>query len=221
MTTLVLAEAVSVSDHKQPSRSKVAAERRRRPLTICFGVLITVILFTTESRWPDHGLVREALFLLGIGLATAGMLGRVWSNLFISGYKSKELVQCGPYSMCRNPLYFFSAIGMVGIGLCSGTLALPAIMIVFFAAYYPMIIEREERRLAVRHPDEFEHYCVRTNAFWPRVSDFVEPDTYVMYPRAMRKNLADAFWFVAFAAIVHIVSRLHATELLPELFSIW
>jgi len=217
--TVVLSEVVSSLD--RPRFGKVAVERRRRTLTQAFGVFLSVIVLTTESRWPDHGAIRESLFLSGMFLATLGMLGRVWSNLFISGYKSKDLVRCGPYSMCRNPLYLFSAIGMVGIGLCTGTLAIPVLMVAFFAVYYPMIIEREERRLAIRHPDAFEQYCCTTPAFWPRLDDYREPETYCMFPRTMRKNLADAFWFVALAAIVHVVSHLHSADMLPEFFSMW
>jgi len=200
---------------------RVAAERRRRPLTVFFGVLVGLMLAVTGSRWSAHSLVSELLFLTGVCLAAVGTLGRTWSNLFISGYKTKVLIQTGPYSMCRNPLYFFSAIGMVGIGLCSGTLSIPLMMIVFFAAYYPLIIRCEEQRLAETHGDDYEWYRCTTPAFWPQFASYQEPDTYTMLPDVMRKNIVDAFWFVALAAITHVLAHLHAIQVLPEFFQVW
>ncbi|WP_437191597.1 methyltransferase family protein [Planctomicrobium sp. SH527] len=166
-------------------------------------------------------MVREILFFMGVCLASIGMLGRTWCNLFISGYKTKVLIQTGPYSMCRNPLYFFSAIGMLGIGLCSGTLAIPFMMLVFFAAYYPLIIRCEEDRLAATHPGDFEKYRRTISAFWPRLSTYQEPEAYTMFPHIMRKNIADAFWFMALAALVHVIADLHESNILPAYFKIW
>lgn len=198
-----------------------AIERRRRPLTIIFGICIGCLLLGTGSRWPAHGIVQEALFMVGLCFAAIGTLGRTWSNLFIAGYKSKVLIQSGPYSMCRNPLYFFSAVGMVGIGLCSGTLAVPLMMVVFFALYYPMIIRCEEHRLANNHRDDFKEYCRTTPAFWPRTRSYHEPETYVMFPRVMRSHFADAFWFIALAAAAHLLSVQHESGVLPTFFELW
>ncbi len=110
---------------------------------------------------------------------------------------------------------------MVGIGLTTETLVVPGLLIVFFAAYYPMIIGREEKRLAARHIEGFAEYCRITPPFWPRLELYSEPETYVMYPRAMRKNIADAFWFVAIAAIVHVEAHLQAAQMLPQLLQLW
>jgi hypothetical protein len=174
-----------------------------------------------ESRWPSGGLIRELLFLSGTFLAAAGTLGRIWCHLFISGYKTKALVQIGPYSMCRNPLYLFSAVGMIGIGLCSETLAIPAILVLFFAMYYPWIIRCEEDRLEARHPVDFLDYRYTTPAIWPRLVAYFEPETYTTYPRIMRKNIVDGFWFIAFAAVVHVTSELQEADVLPSLLEVW
>lgn len=204
-----------------PKLGKVAAERRRRPLTILFGVFVGVIVLSTSSRWhPDSGIL-ELLFICGLALTTCGVLGRIWSNLFISGYKSRALVTCGPYSLCRNPLYFFSAVGMLGIGLSTGTLGVPTLLIIFFAAYYPMIIGQEERRLSLLHGENFIIYCRTTPAFWPRFANYAEPDRYEVFPRSIRKTLGDAFWFVAFAGLVHAVAHLHRLHWLPVLVRTW
>lgn len=40
-----------------------------------------------------------------------------WSILYIGGRKNQMIMQDGPYSMCRHPLYLFSTIGVFGFGL--------------------------------------------------------------------------------------------------------
>ncbi len=214
MTTLNAPNAQVFS----PSLPSLAAiERRRRPLTIVFGISVACVLLVAESHWQTHGLVREILFLIGITLAGIGTLGRTWSNFYISGYKSSHLVQSGPYSICRNPLYFFSAIGMIGIGLCTGMAAIPVALLLFFAAYYPVIISCEESRLLIHHPADFAEYCRTTPVFWPRLSGYREPETYTVFPRMMRKYIADGFWFIALAALARIIAVLHETDVLPAL----
>jgi len=221
MMTLVAHAAADFPEPALPKLGKAAIEKRRRPLTALFAVLVAAIVLTTGSRWPVAGGGREVLSLIGMLLACLGAFGRTWSNLFISGYKSKHLITTGPYSLCRNPLYLFSSIGMVGIGLTTETLSVPALLMVFFAIYYPTIINREEQRLLMRHEEVFTEYCRRTPAFWPQLSLYEEPEMYVMHPRAMRKNICDAFWFVAIAALVNTEAHLSALSGLPTLFNLW
>ena len=75
------------------------------------------------------------------------MVGRIWCLTYSSGYKSSELVTQGPYSVSRNPLYFFSFIGLIGIGLATETFTLTLFLIAFFALVYPAVIAGEEEFL--------------------------------------------------------------------------
>lgn len=204
-----------------PASGRTGVERRRRALTIMFGVFVGILIVTLESRWPFDTSSRTLLFFLGICLAAAGMQGRTWCHLFISGYKTRALIRCGPYSICRNPLYLFSAIGMTGVGLCSATIAIPVVMVVFFAAYYPWIIRCEERRLEERHFAEFSDYRRATPAFWPQPSRYSEPDRYEVFPRIIRTSILDGLWFVVLAAFVHVLADLHALKVLPALYAVW
>lgn len=208
------------SHDSQEYQGLISLERRRRPLTLIFAGSVGLVLIGTGTRWPLHGIVRETLFFCGICLAAIGMLGRTWSNLFISGYKTRVLIKSGPYSMCRNPLYFFSAIGMVGIGLCSETLMIPVTMALFFAVYYPRIIDSEETRMTTHH-EAFPDYCRQVPAFWPQIARYFEPDVYVIVPGVMRKSIIDAFWFAALAGLAHVISDLHETHMLPQFLELW
>ncbi|WP_459556499.1 methyltransferase family protein [Lacunimicrobium album] len=192
-----------------PARQgRSAPERRRRLVTMLFVIAMVAVLMTTNSRWALNSIAGVFFFLSGMSLASLGALGRIWSNLYVAGRKTSELVVEGPYSCCRNPLYFFSAVGMFGIGLATATITIPAIMLLYFSLYYPMIIHLEEERLLERHGQTFLAYRRQTPAFWPRFARLNEPEMYAVFSIVFRRNLVDAFWFVALAAIVYTECQL-------------
>jgi protein-S-isoprenylcysteine O-methyltransferase Ste14 len=51
--------------------------------------------------------------------------------------------------MCRNPLYFFSLIGAIGLGLASENLLILGLIMIFFLVYYPFTIIAEEAKLEI------------------------------------------------------------------------
>ena len=56
--------------------------------------------------------------------------------LYVGGRKNAELVTTGPYSMMRNPLYFFSLLGVAGVGAQTGSvLATFAVTAVAYAVF--------------------------------------------------------------------------------------
>ena len=104
-----------------------------------FGFAFAAAVLLTGSRWQGT-IAADLMFLVGLMLAAAGMVGRIWCLVYSSGYKSSQLVTAGPYVISRNPLYFFSLVGLVGIGLSTATITLTVFVIVFFWAVYPSVI---------------------------------------------------------------------------------
>ena len=153
-----------------------------------------------------------------IGVAT---IGRLWCLLYISGYKTNTLICLGPYSACRNPLYFFSCIGGAGVGLASETLMLPGIILIGFALYYPLVIRAEERKLHNFHGKDFEDYMKVTPRFFPVFRAFKEPQEYTVRPKAFRKGLFDALWFVWLVGILELIEAFHEYDTLPILLKLY
>ncbi len=178
-----------------------------------FGFAFAAALLATGSVWQGTG-VGRAMFLAGIVLAAAGMVGRIWCLVYSSGYKSSELVTQGPYSVCRNPLYFFSFIGLIGIGLATETVTLTLALIAFFALVYPAVIAGEEEFLRGKFGDAYVEYCQRTPRFFPRWSLFVEPQSYTVQPRTLRRSLGGVIWFIGLPVVIQILVSLRTAGLL-------
>jgi protein-S-isoprenylcysteine O-methyltransferase Ste14 len=95
-----------------------------RKVVIGFALVIGIFLFAvTNSRYPSGGTVHEMIEWAGIVFIVICILGRTWTSLYIGGRKIEQLVMIGPYSITRNPLYFFSVIGAAGFGAQLGSIA--------------------------------------------------------------------------------------------------
>lgn len=199
---------------------KSILEKNRIGLSWAFFLTLCVLVATTRSLWANDNLSSGVFLFAGVFLAVIGCLGRVWCSLFISGLKTKALVTTGPYSVCRNPLYFFSAIGALGVALSTHTFIIPVIVLVCFAIYYPAIIRAEERRLLEIHGDVFARYVETVPAFMPRMRILEIPPTYEIHPRLVARTMVEATCFVWLALIGHLMYQLHqGTTLIPTLFS--
>ena len=123
------------------SRSRTGAARKS-------AFLFAGLLLLTDHSWSKTGFLDIFLTTFGLILVGVGTLGRVWASMYISGYKDKDLVTEGAYSIVRNPLYVFSFIGVVGVGCATGSLVWIAFLIIGFLIYYPLTMVDEEQRLA-------------------------------------------------------------------------
>lgn len=178
-----------------------------------FAVGVAAALILGRSRWDEPGaMTPEVMMLIGLTLATLAMAGRMWCSLFIAGRKNAELVTQGPYALSRNPLYFFSLIGSIGVGLASGMFTVALALGLAFALYYPAVIRREEAYLHLQHGDQFTFYLRTVPCFWPRWRDGPDafPESVACHGRIFVRHLASAIWFPIVCGGVHFVGRLHS-----------
>lgn len=190
-------------------------QRNRRIITWFFGAALAPLLMFSHSYWERIDLISSALFLMGTVLVGVATVGRLWCLLYIAGYKTNTLIVTGPYSMCRNPLYFFSFLGGLGLGLATETATVPLIIIAGFVLYYPLVIKAEERRLQSAHGKDFEDYLRSIPSFFPSLAKFVEPEHYTVNCASFRRGLFDAMWFVWLVGIVELVEALHEDNIVP------
>jgi protein-S-isoprenylcysteine O-methyltransferase Ste14 len=197
-------------------------EHQRTGLSKLVAAVAFIVVALTQSHWElHHENVASFLFSTGLGLAAIGATGRIWCSFFISGRKDGELVTEGPYSISRNPLYVFSCIGLVGVGLSTETLTYPLLFLVIFGLYYPGIMAREERRLEELFGESFRQYRQRVPRFWPNRGLYSEPASWSSNPRLFRRHILSDIWFVWITAIIELVEGLRSVGLLPHLLTLW
>jgi protein-S-isoprenylcysteine O-methyltransferase Ste14 len=101
---------------------KQTFRKLRIKITQTIGYLLIAAIFLSTSAWENaHPFIGSLLFFFGVILLAIASFGRIWCSLYIGGFKTNSLISGGPYSLCRNPLYFFSFLGGIGIGLATET----------------------------------------------------------------------------------------------------
>ncbi len=172
-------------------------------------VAILIFWFFSGSYWRlNYPIFASFLFLIGSILVGVAGFGRLWCSLYIAGYKNRKLVDSGPYSIMRNPLYFFSMLGALGAGFLTQTLTFPLVLVALFALYYPAIIEREEGDLSEIFGDIYQKYRDLVPPFFPKLSLYRDPEEYVVRPKVFKKHLLSAIWFVWAIGIIYFLETL-------------
>jgi protein-S-isoprenylcysteine O-methyltransferase Ste14 len=195
-------------------------EKLRIPLSRFLAIAMILFILCSHSKW-EGSFVAVLLFAVGCFLVVIASLGRLWSGLYIAGYKTNVLIMEGPYSMCRNPLYFFSLLGAIGVGLATETFFVPFIIFSAFAIYYPYTMRSEEADLLQKHGNAYKTYLDVTPAFFPKPSLLQEPETYMVNTRIFRKHIFDALWFMWLFGILKIIGTFHDMGMLPIIFNLY
>ena len=194
---------------------RTSIERWRKRATVFVTVFWLLAASVIDSRWGEDSPIGLSLLVLGYALTGVGVIGRVWCLSYIAGHKTKDLITAGPYSLCRNPLYFFSVVGAIGVGLGSSSLTFPLLVLLGFVAYYPAMLKAEANTLAEHHGDAYQAYRQTTPALVPSLRHFHESDERLIHSFAFRRGLFDTFWFFASLGLMHVFAELHHSGLLP------
>ena len=199
---------------------KTRYENWRLPVSRLASAVAVVFLLLSTNRWETGGAgTATALFTLGMFLVAIGSLGRMWCSLYIAGYKDQVLITQGPYSLTRNPLYFFSVFGALGVGFCTETFTFPALLLAVMVLYYPLVVRKEERRLRERFGRDFDDYARRVPAFFPNFALFSEPETYLVKPVVYRRHMFSALWFVWIVGLLELAEGLKELGWMPSLWA--
>jgi len=182
-------------------------ERRRILLTWLLAPAWLALLVATRAEGFET-LAYDVIEFLGIFLVIAAVLGRLWCALYISGRKNVELCRNGPYSLSRNPLYFFSLIGLIGICLAAQNLTLMIVSVAVFLAYYQKVMLSEEKRLLSLFGDEFRQYMADVPRFFPRLDWPEKDDVILVDTRAFTRSLTEAGWFLAVIILIEAIEEM-------------
>ena len=124
------------------------------------GYLLAIVTLWLARPTP------RSIFLGGL-VGLAGLAIRAYAAGYL--HKQEVLTMTGPYARTRNPLYFGSSILAVGAALAMHSVWAAALLLVYFALVYSMVMRREEMELRRQHGAAFDRYAMSVPLFLPRL----------------------------------------------------
>ncbi|MBC7157253.1 MAG: isoprenylcysteine carboxylmethyltransferase family protein [Rhodobacteraceae bacterium] len=172
------------------------------------------------ARAPWTGPVFEVLEVSGVLLLIMAVLGRLWAILYIGGHKNGTVMQEGPYSVCRHPLYTFSLVGIAGFGLMLGSVVVTAAITALAFVIFARTARREEQFLRATFGSRWDDYAARVPALVPNPRLFATAGTISVRVAPLRGNLGDALVFLAAIPLAEAMEGLKLAGLVPT-FPVW
>ncbi|MBX9827068.1 MAG: isoprenylcysteine carboxylmethyltransferase family protein [Xanthobacteraceae bacterium] len=189
-----------------------------RKIVLGVTVLLGVVMFAlTNSRLEASNSTHEMIEWIGIVAIVVCVLGRTWTSLYIAGRKIEQLVTDGPYSVMRNPLYFFSIIGAAGAGAQHGSIVAGLTFGVLAWAVFSVVARQEERLLADRYGAAFENYVATVPRFMPNPRLWRDVPALTIIPPKILRTFADAMMFLLAVPIAEGFEKLQDMGVLPIL----
>jgi protein-S-isoprenylcysteine O-methyltransferase Ste14 len=194
--------------------------RRKIALLMAFGIAVPALAFVNSywrEPWPAFYISIE---WAGVALILVCIAGRTWCTAYIGGRKKRELVTTGPYSVVRNPLYVFTLIGAVGIGLQFGSLLVAAIVATVAYLVFRPVIMREEAYLAASFPQDFAAYSARVDRLLPNFSQWRSERELAIPVPLMLRTFVEACLFLTAIPIAEGIENLQASGAVPKLIEL-
>lgn len=184
---------------------------------IVFGILFAGLFCNTLLR--DTAL-HELMELIGYILVGTCVVGRIYTSAFIGGFKNQKLVTWGPYSLCRNPLYFCSYLGILGLAFMS-----TSILAIFLAGIgvwliYDQLIAREEQFLKETFGQAFEDYKNKVPRLLPSFQNYTCPEELAVRPKFLLKGVSDAAWWLLPLPLFRMVDFMNLNDMINMKVSI-
>ncbi len=129
----------------------------------------------------------ECSFQIGVPIAIAGEIIRLWSLGFIER-KGKKLATNGPFSYVRNPLYVGNFLLGLGIVTISWNPLLLAVFLVGFGVLYWGTVRKEEKELGASFGETYFRYLRGVPCFFPRWTPYPDRDKVSFQLNLLWKN---------------------------------
>lgn len=178
-------------------------------------VAVGLALFTT-TLWGD-GQFHEGVEAFGLGAMVFAIVGRAWCSLYIGGRKKAEIVDTGPYSISRNPLYLFSYVGALGVGAQTGSVVMGLLFLVIAMVVFHFTVQREEAWLLNAFGDTYAAYMRRTPRFGPDFSKWKDEETLTVRPQFFLTTIRDGLVLLLAIPIFEAIEQLQAIGVLKVL----
>lgn len=180
-----------------------------------FAVAIIALLCVLQPKMAWDTPLRQAMLWVGYVLVIFGAFGRVFCSAFIGGRKNDAIMRSGPYSVVRNPLYVFSFLATLGIGLQSGMLSFAVLLSAAYIIYYPFVVAKEEGFLRAKFGEAYEVYVREVPRWIPNLKLWSEPEESACMPKFIRRTMGDASVFFLPLPAFMLIAYLQSADILP------
>jgi protein-S-isoprenylcysteine O-methyltransferase Ste14 len=171
--------------------------QRIRKVAILVALLALIGLsVVSQSIGGVDGDWHESVEAIGLGAIVFSIVGRAWCSLYIGGRKKAEIVDRGPYSISRNPLYVFSFFGAFGMGAQTGSLTIAGLFVAAAFLVFLMTVQREEAFLSREFGAVYAAYKARTPRFGPRFSLWRDESELTVRPAFFLLTIRDGLVFL-------------------------
>ena len=206
-----------------PHGSKIdlsAVQSWRRTALLGFGLVLLCGAAFTASAMPYEveGSLHESIEVAGQVLLLIAIAGRTWCSLYIGGRKKAEIVDTGPYSICRNPLYVFSVLGAVGVGAQFGSLSTALLVGLITVIVFVFVVRKEEQFLVAKFGAPYRAYLQRVPRFIPDVRLWRNVDTMEINPILVTRTFLEASLLLVAIPLCEGIELLQISSILPVLW---
>ena len=169
----------------------------------------TGLAFISTTQWGE-GEFHEGMESFGLGAVVLSIVGRAWCSLYIGGRKKAEIVDTGPYSISRNPLYVFSYIGAFGVGAQTGSITMALVFMALAIIVFHFTIRREEAWLLEAFGAPYAAYMARAPRLGPDFSKWKDNPTLEIRPQFFLTTIRDGLVFLLAVPIFESIDHLQA-----------
>ena len=177
---------------------KNIARKRMAILRISIILIITFIIIDNNFSAFSLNIDMNTSLLfsyIGFSLVVLGGFGRIWASLYLEGFKTRKLIKEGPYSMVRNPLYFFSLMLFLGMCFAIKSIAVSFALLVVFVLFHIPTILNEEKELLTAHDESYKAYYESTPRLLPNVFKYKKTESTDMI-QVRIKSIIKRLWEV-------------------------
>ncbi len=191
----------------------LGAVQKIRKVAVLVAILGLVgLALVSQSAGGVDGEWHERVESVGFVAMILSIVGRAWCSLYIGGRKKAEIVDRGPYSITRNPLYVFSYLGAFGIGAQSGSVTIGLGFVLAAMAVFYLTVRREEAFLEREFGAVYTAYKARTPRFWPRFSLWRDEEQLTIRPSLFVTTIRDGLVFLLAIPIFEMIDAAQAAH---------
>ncbi len=177
---------------------KNIARKRMAILRISIILIITFIIIDNNFSAFSLNIDMNTSLLfsyIGFSLVVLGGFGRIWASLYLEGFKTRKLIKEGPYSMVRNPLYFFSLMLFLGMCFAIKSIAVSFALLIVFVLFHIPTILNEEKVLLSTHDESYKAYYESTPRLLPNIFKYKKTESTDMI-QVRIKSIIKRLWEV-------------------------